>query len=132
MDLEGDMSLMKSCLMLLKSSMMMMVSILEDFSHLRSSRSSLSTSPCSRSSTSLNTNIVPGNCFQCNSTMCMTIPCNIDGLCKLCYTQEQIDKERTDARRKTQKQADKMLKVSRTRFGDATVGDTVLLAIPDL
>ena len=62
----------------------------------------------------------------------MTIPCNIDGLCKLFYTQEQIDKERTDARRKTQKQADKMLEASRKRFGEAKVGDTVLLAIPDL
>ena len=77
-------------------------------------------------------NIMSGNCFQCNSSICMTIPCNIDDLCKLCYNQQQMDSERDDARRKTQKQADKMLEASRKRFGVAKVGDTVLLAIPDL
>ena len=68
------------------------------------------------------------NCFQCNSY----IPCNVNDLCKLCYNQDQMDSEREDAKRKTQKQADKMLELSRRRFGEAEVGDTVLLAIPDL
>ena len=72
------------------------------------------------------------NCFQCNSYICDSIPCNINDLCKLCYNQEQMDSEREDAKRKTQKQADKMLELSRRRFGEAKVGDTVLLAIPDL
>ena len=43
-----------------------------------------------------------------------------------------MDSERDDARKKTQMQADKMLEASRKRFGVAKVGDTVLLAIPDL
>ena len=60
-----------------------------------------------------------------------------------------MDSEREDARRKTRKQADKMLELSRytvailnpydpiidflrKRFGEAKVGDTVLLAIPDV
>ena len=62
----------------------------------------------------------------------MNVPCNIDGLCKLCYTQEQINKERSDARRKNQKQADTLREASRKRFGEAKIGDTVLLTIPDL
>ena len=37
--------------------------------------------------------IVSGNCFQCNSAICMTIPCNIDDLCKLCYNQAKKQAE---------------------------------------
>ena len=51
--------------------------------------------------------------FRCNARICNTIPCNIDDLCKLCFNQDQIDSEREDARRKTRKQADKMLELSR-------------------
>jgi hypothetical protein len=43
-----------------------------------------------------------------------------------------MDNERGDAKRKQQKQADKMLELSAKRFGEASVGTTVLLAIPDL
>ena len=89
------------------------------------------------------------SCFRCNARICSSIPCIIDNLCKLCFNQDQMDSEREDARRKTRKQADKMLELSRyavtylfpydtitdflrKRFGETKAGDTVLLAIPDL
>ena len=53
------------------------------------------------------------HCFKCNAAICNSVPCNVDALCKLCYSQEQIDSEREDARRKTKQQADKMLDLSR-------------------
>ena len=43
-----------------------------------------------------------------------------------------MDLERAEARRKTSQQADKMLELSSRRFGEAEVGTTVLLAIPDV
>ena len=75
------------------------------------------------------------SCFRCKARICSSIPCN---LCKLCFNQDQSDSEREDARRKTRKQADKMLELDRyvtiidflrKRFGKAEVWDYVLLAI---
>ena len=43
-----------------------------------------------------------------------------------------MDEERGDAKRKTGQQADRMLEKSRSRYGEAEVGQTVLLAIPDV
>ena len=64
-----------------------------------------------------------GNYLQCNMQ---------DAVCNLCYNQAQVDDERYNVRRKTQKQADKMFDAFRERFGLAKVEETVLLAIPDL
>ena len=75
---------------------------------------------------------LPSSCFHCNSPVCPTAPCLTDHLCKLCYTQQRMDLERAEARRKTSQQADKMLELSSRRFGEAEVGTTVLLAIPDV
>ena len=43
-----------------------------------------------------------------------------------------MDNERGGARRKTAEQAERWLKKSRNRYGEAEVGTTVLLAIPDV
>ena len=75
---------------------------------------------------------LPSSCFHCNSPVCPTAPCLTEHLCKLCYTQQRMDLERAEARRKTSQQADKMLELSSRRFGEAEVGTTVLLAIPDV
>ena len=95
---------------------------------------SLSASPLTALAVGLALMMCPSQSITSNATptSVISIPCNINDLCKLCYNQEQMDSEREDAKRKTQKQADKMLELSRRRFGEAKVEDTVLLAIPDL
>ena len=54
-----------------------------------------------------------------------SIPCIIDNLCKLCFNQEQMDSEREDARRKTRKQADKRLELSRHTVAILIPYDTI-------
>ena len=73
---------------------------------------------------------LPSPCFHCDSPVCPTAPCLTEHLCKLCYTQERMDLERAEARRKTSQQMDKMLEMFRWRFSEAEVGTPVLLAIP--
>ena len=75
---------------------------------------------------------LPSSCFSCASPICPNVPCCIDDLCSLCYKQHQIEIERSEAKKKQQKQADKMLEMSAKRFGVASVGTTVLLSIPDI
>ena len=48
-------------------------------------------------------------------------------MCKLFYNLEQMN---TDAKRKSLKQAGKMLELFRRRFGEAKFGDTVLILAP--
>ena len=43
-----------------------------------------------------------------------------------------MDNEQGGARRKTAEQAERWLEKSRNRYGEAEVGTTVLLAIPDV
>ena len=43
-----------------------------------------------------------------------------------------MDNERGGARRKTAEQAERWLEKSRNRYGEAEVGTTVLLTIPDV
>ena len=69
-------------------------------------------------------------CLSCAALTCTN--CTKQELCQLCFNQFSMDEERGDAKRKTGQQADRMLEKSRRRFGEAEVGQTVLLAIPDV
>ena len=74
----------------------------------------------------------PNKCLYCEKLICPNPPCTVQDLCKLCYHQFVMDEERGGANRKTQKQAEKMLEMSKRRYGEVDVGSTVLLAIPDV
>ena len=52
-------------------------------------------------------------CTKCNSPVCDIPPCNRGGLCQLCCSQKRMNDERLGARAKVQKQADKMVELSR-------------------
>ena len=73
---------------------------------------------------------VVNQCLSCDALTCPN--CTKQELCQLCFNQFSMDEERGDAKRKTGQQADRMLEKSRRRFGEAEVGQTVLLAIPDV
>ena len=69
-------------------------------------------------------------CLMCDAVICPA--CTRQELCQLCFNQLMMDEERGGAKRKTGEQAERMLEKSRSRYGEAEVGTTVLLAIPDV
>jgi hypothetical protein len=71
-------------------------------------------------------------CGQCYTVLPLGEEVNNDGKCLNCEQQENIVNERKRSRESLEKQATKMLKLSKKKFSEVQVGTTVRVPIPDV